>query len=48
LSALARRVSRKWIISSVKGVDEIASLLRRNIQKSIALDGLLMQMRSAA
>lgn len=48
LSALARRVSRKWIISSVKGIDEIASLLRRNIQKSIALDGLLMQMRRAA
>jgi DNA polymerase-3 subunit delta' len=48
LSALARRVSRKWIISSVKGVDEIASLLRRNIQKSIALDGLLMQMRRVA
>jgi DNA polymerase III subunit delta' len=48
LSALARRVSRKWIISSVKGVDEIVSLVRRNIQKSIALDGLLMQMRRAA
>jgi DNA polymerase-3 subunit delta' len=48
LSALARRVSRRWIIQSVKGVDEIAGLLRRNIQKSIALDGLLMKMRSAA
>jgi DNA polymerase-3 subunit delta' len=48
LSALARRVSRKWIISSVKGIDEIVSLVRRNIQKSIALDGLLMQMRRAA
>jgi len=30
-----------------QGVDEIAELLRRNIQKSIALDGLLMRMRSA-
>jgi hypothetical protein len=46
LSTLAPRVSRKWIIDAVKGVDEIAGLLRRNIQKSIALDGLLMRMRS--
>jgi DNA polymerase-3 subunit delta' len=46
LSALASRVSRSWIIDAVKGVDEIAALLRRNIQKSIALDGLLMRLRS--
>src|SRR5665213_2331556 len=46
LSALAQRISRPWIVNAVKGVDEIASLLRRNIQKSIALDGLLMRMRS--
>ncbi|MGD1073380.1 MAG: DNA polymerase III subunit delta' [Bryobacteraceae bacterium] len=45
LSTLAPRVSRPWIINAVKGVDEIAALLRRNIQKSIALDGLLMRMR---
>jgi len=47
LASLAQRVSRRWIIESVKGVDEIAGLLRRNIQKSIALDGLLMRMRRA-
>jgi hypothetical protein len=45
LSALAGRVSRRWIIHAVKSVDEIAGLLRRNIQKNIALDGLLMEMR---
>jgi len=48
LGALASRVSRRWIIDAVKGIDEIAELLRRNIQKSIALDGLLMRMRSAS
>ena len=48
LSALAQRVSRKWIISAVKAIDEIVLLVRRNIQKSIALDGLLMEMRRAA
>jgi DNA polymerase III subunit delta' len=47
LGALASRVSRRWIINAVRGVDEIAELLRRNIQKSIALDGLLMRMRQA-
>jgi hypothetical protein len=48
LSALAQRVSRKWIISAVKAVDDIVELVRRNIQKSIAFDGLLMEMRRAA
>jgi DNA polymerase-3 subunit delta' len=45
LTALSSRVSRKWLINAVKSVDEIAALLRRNIQKQIALDGLLMQLR---
>ena len=47
LGTLAGRVSRAWIINAVKAVDEIAALLRRNIQKSIALDGLLMRMGGA-
>ncbi len=45
LTALSTRVSRKWLINAVKSVDDIAALLRRNIQKQIALDGLLMQLR---
>ena len=48
LAALASRVSRGWLIEAVKGVDEIAALMRRNIQKQIALDGLLMQLRRAS
>ncbi len=47
LGALAGKVSRRWIIHAVKSVDEIAALLRRNIQKTIALDGLLMELRGA-
>ncbi len=46
LNTLAGRVSRAWVIRAVKSVDVIADLLRRNIQKSIALDGLLMELRS--
>jgi DNA polymerase-3 subunit delta' len=45
LTALAGKVTRSWIIRAVRSVDEIAGLLRRNIQKNIALDGLLMEMR---
>jgi DNA polymerase-3 subunit delta' len=48
LTTLSARVSRKWLINAVKSVDEIAALLRRNIQKQIALDGLLMQLRRPA
>lgn len=47
LTLLAGRVSRGWIVNTVKGVDEIAFLLGRNIQKPIALDGLLMRMRAS-
>jgi len=47
LSAVASKVSLRWIIRAVKSVDEIAALLRRNIQKSIALDGLLMELQQA-
>ncbi len=47
LSALSQKISRRWIIQAVKSVDGIASLLRRNIQKTIALDGLLMDLRTA-
>lgn len=46
LTVLAEKVSLRWLIHSVKSVDEIAGLLRRNIQKTIALDGLLMEMRA--
>ena len=48
LTALSAKVSRPWLIHAVKSVDEIAGLLRRNIQKQIALDGLLMQLRRPA
>ncbi len=47
LGTLSKKVSRQWIIHAVKSVDEIAALLRRNIQKTIALDGLLMELRGA-
>jgi DNA polymerase-3 subunit delta' len=48
LAVLANRVSSKWIIRAVKKVDEIAELLRRNIQKTIALDDLIVDLRNGS
>ncbi|MDP8982409.1 MAG: AAA family ATPase [Acidobacteriota bacterium] len=45
LGALAGQVSFDWIRRAVGKVDELAELVRRNIQKSIALDALAMQLR---
>jgi DNA polymerase-3 subunit delta' len=47
LEALARRLSFVWIRTAVKKVDELAELIRRNIQKIIALDDLILALRAA-
>jgi DNA polymerase-3 subunit delta' len=46
LESLAGRLSFSWIRKAVAQVDEIAQLIRRNIQKSIALDSLIATLRS--
>ena len=46
LDALTTRVEFDWIRRAVKKIDEIAELIRRNIQKTIALDALIMELRS--
>jgi DNA polymerase III subunit delta' len=48
LEAVARKVSFAWIRSAVTKVDELAELIRRNIQKSIALDALILELRGSA
>jgi DNA polymerase-3 subunit delta' len=45
LEAVAQRVSFAWIRRAVKKVDEVAELVRRNIQKTIALDAIIMELR---
>jgi DNA polymerase-3 subunit delta' len=47
LEALAKQVSFPWIRTAVKKVDDLADLLRRNIQKTIALDDLILELRAA-
>jgi DNA polymerase-3 subunit delta' len=45
LEALARKVRFNWLRKAAEKVDEIAQLLRRNIQKTIALDALIVELR---
>ena len=45
LEALAVKVEFAWIRKAVAKVDEIAEFLRRNIQKTIALDSLAIELR---
>ena len=45
LETLAGKIGFTWIRKAVTGVDEIAELIRRNIQKTIALDSLIMDLR---
>ena len=47
LEALAAKVQFTWIRKAVTHVDEIAMLIRRNIQKTIALDALILELRGA-
>ena len=48
LEALASRVSFAWIREAVRQADELSALVRRNIQKSIALDALVVHLRALA
>ena len=45
LQALAAGLTFKWIRRAVQRVDEMAELMRRNIQKSIALDAFATELR---
>jgi DNA polymerase III subunit delta' len=47
LAAVAARVDFAWLRKAVAKVDEISGLVRRNVQKNVALDALLLQMRSS-
>jgi DNA polymerase III subunit delta' len=45
LEAVASRVSFDWIRAGVRRADELSELVRRNIQKTIALDALVIELR---
>ena len=45
LETLAGRASFEWLRAAVARVDELVRLVRRNIQKSLALDALAVELR---
>jgi len=45
LESLAGKVSFAWIRRAVTRLDEVMDLVRRNIQKTIALDALIVELR---
>ena len=47
LEPLAARIGFAWVRKAVAEVDTMAHLVRRNIQKTIALDALIMSLRAA-
>jgi len=46
VEALAAKVEFAWIRKAVTRVDELVMMLRRNIQKTIALDALILELRA--
>jgi len=48
IAEIARAVSFDWVRTATVRVDELVRLLRRNIQKSLALDAMVMDLRAAA
>jgi DNA polymerase-3 subunit delta' len=48
IEAIAARVDFRWIEQAVRRVDEMVEQLRRNIQKGIALDALVVDLRARA
>jgi DNA polymerase III subunit delta' len=46
ISAIAARVDFGWVERAAKCFDELALLVRRNIQKTIALDAVIMDLRN--
>jgi DNA polymerase-3 subunit delta' len=46
LEAVLPGVTFEWLYNAIRKVDELAELMRRNIQKSIALDALIVSLRT--
>jgi DNA polymerase-3 subunit delta' len=47
IAAIAARVSFRWLESAVRLVDELVLMVRRNIQKTLAMDSLIINLRNA-
>jgi DNA polymerase III subunit delta' len=48
ITAISGRVTFKWIEQAVRILDELVSMVRRNIQKTSALDAMIINLRNHA
>jgi hypothetical protein len=48
IDAIATRVTFAWIERAIRQIDELVQMARRNIQKTAALDGLVIGLRRSA
>jgi DNA polymerase-3 subunit delta' len=46
ISAIAERVNFRWLEQAAQGVDELAIMVKRNIQKVGALDAMIIKLRN--
>ncbi len=46
IEAISERVSFSWIEAAVRALDELVLMVRRNIQKSAALDAMIINLRN--
>ncbi len=47
IAAISERVTFAWIEQAVRYVDELVQMVRRNIQKTAALDAFVVNLRAA-
>lgn len=48
IAAISRRVTFNWVEQAVRVLDELAIMVRRNIQKTAALDAMIVNLRNHA
>ena len=46
VTAIAQRVNFEWLEQAVKGIDELAIMVKRNIQKVGAVDAMIIKLRN--
>ncbi len=46
IAALAQRTTFQWIEQAVRAIDELVVMVRRNIQKTAALDAMIIKLRN--
>jgi DNA polymerase-3 subunit delta' len=46
IAAIAARVSFRWLERAVQSLDELVQMVRRNVQKTLAMDSIIINLRN--